>query len=124
MARVTPSEVDTNFETDLTTAQLNAWIDMATVLVDDIADADSSISDNRLEQIELALTRHFASAEDPRVASESLAAVEKEYQVNVGEGLYQTVHGTQAAMLDPTGTLGETVKPGASIGVPDARNID
>lgn len=122
--RVSASEVTTNFNTDLTDAEIDAWVNTATELVDDIANEDSSIDSTRLNQIELALTRHFASAQDPRVERDSVGGSSARYQVHVGERLLSTAYGQQAVMLDPTGILADLGKPRAGLTVPDARNID
>lgn len=122
--RVTATEVKTNFTTELSDGEIDGWIDAATTLVDDIAAADGTIGSARLKQIELALTRHFAHAQDPRVESSGIGDSTTSYQGETGLRINATHYGQQAAMLDPTGMLAEMGKPSANIHVPDSRGID
>lgn len=122
--RVTASEVTTNFETSLSPTEIDGWISTATLLVDDVESADSSVSADRLKEIELALTRHFAHAQDPRVESSGVGDSTVTYQGDTGMHLEATHYGQQAKMLDPTGTLENAHKESASIHVPDSRGID
>lgn len=122
--RVTASEVKKNFDTDLSDGEIDAWVNTATELVDEIAAADSSIGSTRLEQIELALTRHFASAQDPRLESYNVGGSSGSYQGETGMHINSTVYGQQAAALDPTGTLSGMGKPTPSVTVHDSKGID
>lgn len=122
--RVSPSGVEDIFDTELETEQLQVWIEIANELVDDISDADSSIDGTRLSKIEKLLAAHFASAQDPRIAEDSVGGSSITYQVDVGEGLRSTVYGQQAIALDSSGTLGQATKTRASISDLNARNID
>lgn len=127
MARTTPSDVADIFNTDLDASSggpLEAWLDIANELVDDIADADSSIDATRLTKIEKLLAAHLASTQDQRVERDSVADASATYQGETGMRINATVYGQQAAMLDPTGTLADQGKPKASIGVPDARDLE
>lgn len=122
--RVTAAEVKEGFETDLIDSEIDAWVNTATELVDDIEDEDSSIDSTRLKQIELALTRHFASAQDPRMERERVADVTLTHQGDTGMRIDSTTYGQQAAMLDPTGILASTGKPSPGLTVVDAKGID
>lgn len=124
MARTTASAVTTVFDTDLTTAQVNAWIEIANELVDDIAAADSSIDSTRLTQIEKLLACHFAAAQDPRLADYRVGDAAGTYQGDTGMHINSTTYGQQASMLDPTGTLADQGKRKASVSVVDAKALD
>lgn len=121
--RVNASEVREIFETDLTDPELNNWINIAAITTDDIAesDADGSMSEARLTEIEKNLAAHYASAQDPRISSEVVADAEFNYKGSSDT----TEYWNTAAMLDTTGTLAEGgSKPQASIDVLDGRGID
>lgn len=122
--RVSPSDVTQNFDTSLDDSQIQGWIDAATELVDDVAAADSTVSDSRLKQIERALSRHFAHAQDPRVSSSQIGDSRMTVQGSTGLHLDATFYGQQAKMLDPTGTLANSGGPSASISIPDSRGVD
>lgn len=124
MSRVTAADVMLNFETSLSEDEIDGWIDTATVLVDDIEDVEPTTDPNRLEQIELALSRHFAHAQDPRVSSSTIGDSQKSYQGETGLRIDATHYGQQAAMLDPTDTLTGTNNMPVGIEVIDGRNID
>lgn len=126
MPRTTANEVAKIFDTELTTSnngQLEAWIEIANELVDDIADADSSIDSTRLTQIEKLLAAHLAATQDRRVESESRESARIDYQGETGMRITATGYGQQASMLDPTGQLASLGKPGASVTTPDAKDI-
>lgn len=127
MARTSPSDVATIFDTDLSEAagdSLDTWINIASELVDDIASADSSIGSTRLEQIEKLLAAHLASAQDPRLEGYSVGGSSGSYQGETGMHITSTHYGQQAAALDPTGTLAGMGKPSASITAPDVKGLD
>lgn len=124
MARTTPSEVATIFDTDLDTSSggaLDQWIDIANTVVDDIADKDSNISSTRLTQIEKLLAAHYASAQDPRIENTSRETASVTYKSETGMNLRETSYGQQAIQLDPTDTLSTLGKPSATFAVPDAK---
>lgn len=124
MARTTQSDVTAIFDTDTADVDVSAWIDIANELVDDIADADSSIDGTRLTKIEKLLAAHFAATQDPRVAKESRESASVTFEGETGMRINASRYGQQAAMLDPTGTLADAGRRQASVGVPDAKGID
>ena len=123
MTRTTESDVRNVFDTDLDSAALSAWIDIAHEVVDDIADKDSSITNTRLTQIEKLLTCHYASAQDQRISNTSRETASVDYQGETGMNLRGTKYGQQAIQLDPTGLLSTLGKPSASLSVPDSKGI-
>jgi len=125
MARITPTELREVFDTDLSDSSLTVWIDMASSIVDDIEDKDSSISSGRLENIEKLLASHFASSQDQRIESTSRETASVSYQGNTNSmDLRGTKHGQAAIQLDPTGVLSSLGKPTASLSVPDVKEVD
>ena len=123
MPRTNTSDVQDIFDTDLSAASIDAWIGVATELVDDIADADSSVSSTRLVKIENLVTAHLASSQDQRVEKASRESASVTYQGETGMHFESTHYGQQALLLDPTGTLADMHKPSASIGVPEVKDL-
>jgi uncharacterized UBP type Zn finger protein len=119
MPRTTPGDVKTIFETDLSDSTIQEWIDVATLIVDDIEDADSSITNTRLERIEKLLSAHFAGTQDQRIAQTSAESKSVEFQGDTEmTDLRGTKYGQNAIALDPTGTLSTLGKPTATLSVP------
>lgn len=123
MARTTASDVNTIFDTDLSTSALDAWIDIANELVDDIADKDSSIDSTRLTKIEKLAAAHLAASQDQRISNASSDTRSVNYQGNTGMNFHGTKHGQAAIGLDPTGTLAAAGKVSAIVDTPDAKDI-
>jgi hypothetical protein len=124
MPRTNADAVAKIFDTELSTdanGEIEAWIEIATELVDDISEADSSITPTRLEKIEKLLAAHFVATQDPRAAKESGESVSITYEGDTGMRINATRYGQQASMLDPTGTLQEGGRRKASITVPKTR---
>lgn len=117
------SDVKEIFDTDLTDEALKQWMNVAAETTDDIDDADSGneLSSQRLALIELQLSAHYASTQDPRVAQGQVGSTRFTYK-----GTSDTTDYWQTAVeLDTTGFLQkESGKPNASISVLDGRNIE
>jgi len=123
MARTTPSAVKTILDTDLDDATVTEWIDMATLVVDDIAAKDSSINATRLEKIEQLVSAHFCSSQDQRIQSTSRESASVDYAGSTDAmDLRGTKHGQNAIQLDPTGTLSTLGKPSATLSVPEVKD--
>jgi hypothetical protein len=120
MARVQPADVNEIFDTDLSDSSLSAWIDVATVIVDDIEGVNPEIKDSRLEQIEKLLSAGYAANQDPRISSTSRETASVNYQR--GEE-YPNDYIAQAVALDPTGVVSDQFKRTATLDVPDSRGI-
>jgi len=123
MPRTTQPAVQAIFDTTLSNVALDAWIGVANELVDDIADADSSIDSTRLTKIEKLLAAHFAATQEPRADRESRESASITYEGDTGMHINGTRYGQQAAILDPTGLLADTGKQQASITFLDSRGL-
>ena len=121
MPRTSASDVAEIFDTSLDDTSLSAWVDVANELVDDIADADPSLTESRLTKIEKLAAAHLAASQDQRHESNSGGARSVSYQGDTGMGFEGTKHGQAALALDPTGTLANAHKPSASLSVPDVK---
>lgn len=127
MARTNSTDVAEILDTSLDTGSggaLEAWVEIAHEVVDDIAAVDSSISATRLEQIEKLVAAHLASAQDQRAERISSESRSVSYQGDTGMHFEATKYGQNAMALDPTGTLADQGKPKPSLSVPDAKGID
>jgi len=121
MTRITEAQLKDVFDTDLSSASLTEWIEIANEITNDIAGVDSSLSDTRLEKIELMLSAHYASTQDPRLESASRETASASYQRNKQ---YATDYMASAVSLDPTGVVAALNKEAATLRVPDARGIN
>lgn len=101
MARVNGAEVKQIIETDLTAAEIDPFITVANILVDQI----TGLSAATLKEIERWLAAHYVAIRDPRQTKEVIGDAEDTYAVKVGFGLDGTTYGQQAKALDTTGTL-------------------
>jgi len=120
MTRITESDLQDVFDTDLDSAALSAWIEIAHEITDDVAGVDPSLSATRLSQIEKMLAAHYAATQDPRLSSTSRETASADYQRNED---WPTDYMAAAVSLDPTGVVADLDKRTATLDVPDARNI-
>lgn len=124
MPRVTATEVKEILDTSLTDAAVSTWIDIASDQVDDIAAFNGDISTTRLGNIELMLSAHYATTQDPRHESASSSSRNVSYEGETGMNLMASKYGQNAVQLDPTGLLRDSQKQKATLSVPDSRNLD
>lgn len=123
MARTTPGDVKTIFDTDLSDSTIQQWIDVATLIVDDIQDKDSSINSTRLERIEKLLSAHFAASQDQRISQTSAESKSVEFQGDTeAMDIRGTKYGQNAIALDLTGHLSTLGKPTAGLTVPQVKD--
>lgn len=115
-ARTTTTAVGLIINTTLTTAQIQAFIDTATLVVDANL-VDKGLSTDLLTQIETWLTAHLLSMRDQRTSSRQIGDVSFTYQGQTGLGLDATLYGQQVKLLDTSGTLASLGKRRASITV-------
>jgi hypothetical protein len=104
--RVTPDEVKTIIDTDLT--NLMPFIKAANLIVDNVLASDSNMAAGQLEQIELWLAAHFIAVRDPVARSEAIGETRIEYwlgTVDGATGLKMTPYGQMACALDTSGKL-------------------
>lgn len=104
-ARVQSTDLADIMDHDMTTGQVNRFINAASRLVDGNL-ADSGLSSGILTDIELWLTAHLATVLTPQTKSENIAG-EWSFTVQgqTGLGLDATYYGQQVKLLDTTGTL-------------------
>lgn len=117
MVRTTAADVADIYDTELETGSLTAHIEAASALVDDVAEADSSVSADRLALIETYAAAHLASLQDPRVTDESIGSASWSYDT-------QSSYMQMAIQLDPTGVLDPEVGTDAGFYVLDGRGTD
>jgi hypothetical protein len=104
MARVTYLEVKDIIDTDLTEAQINAFIRSANLMVTNRL-TSLIVSADLLKDIELWLSAHFVAIRDPRQKSVSIGSASTSFHGNSGMGLDFTPYGQQVKLLDYTGEL-------------------
>ena len=101
MARVTADEVKEILDTAI---NLGAFIQAANLLVTDVL-GGTSLSADRLKEIERWLTAHLACARDPRSRSVKIGMSATQFEGKSGLGLDATSYGQQVRLLDTTGSL-------------------
>jgi len=121
MARVTNTDLEEIFETDLGTGSLDRWIRIASNVVDRVESNSDTLTTQELEDIELLLSAGYASAQDPRINSTSRETASVNYQRN---DEYPNDYIAQAVALDPTGVIAGQFKRTATLSVPDARGVE
>jgi hypothetical protein len=104
--RTTAVQVKSIIDVDEADSYLNAYMDVATELVDDHC-LESEYDANKLELIERYLTAHFYACNKRRTLQQGVAqAINQTFdRVQVDFYLYNTVFGQQAMSLDPDGNL-------------------
>ena len=103
-SRITVDDLVEIFETELTEAQLSAFVNSAHYLIQANL-LSSGLSSDVLTEIHKYLAAHFASLRDQRIASERVADVSMNYQGKTDMGLNATLYGQTALMLDTSGSL-------------------
>ena len=115
-------------DTDLTNDQVEPFIDVANVFVDDqLAALTPPLSDALLEKIETYLAAHFLTLFDPRVVKEQADTVSFTYESAVAMGLDASKFGQMAQVLDPSGTLKQLNKEnrvGWQVSVANEREVE
>lgn len=104
-ARVTASEVGEIISTDLTDAQVAAFINSANAIIQENM-LEAGMSANILTQIELWLAAHLVAIRDQREQRVNLRDGDVTYQSpRLGLGLDSTTYGQQVKVLDYSGIL-------------------
>ena len=103
-SRITVDDLVEIFETELTEAQLSAFVNSAHYLIQANL-LSSGLSSDVLTEIHKYLAAHFASLRDQRIESERVADVSMKYQGKTDMGLNATFYGQTALMLDTSGSL-------------------
>src|SRR3990167_7086656 len=112
MARVTVAEVEEIFDTDLTDAQITAFITVANILVTNTCATSTSpaLDTDELKEIERWLAAHFADIRDPIGLRIKMGNAEQwSFPAAVttawGKGLNLTPYGQMAIAIDRSGKL-------------------
>lgn len=103
-SRITVDDLVEILETELTEAQLSAFVNSAHYLIQANL-LSSGLSSDVLTEIHKYLAAHFASLRDQRIESERVADVSMKYQGKTDMGLNATLYGQTALMLDTSGSL-------------------
>ena len=111
MARVTPAEVKAIMEDYVDENKLLPFINTAHRLVDETLKESTDYSDDKLKDIELWLSAHFASSTLYRMPyrREALGTAVA-YKMSASSGLASTPYGEQALQIDDKGLLKDLSK--------------
>lgn len=115
----TPSEVQDIMDTSLDTASLQAHIDASKFDVEDVADLDPTISDDRLTTLHKYLAAHYASSQEKRLSSQSGESRSLSYSSEDSSSYLEA-----AIRIDPTGLIAQGNKPKASLSTPDLKGVN
>ncbi len=106
-ARIEVANVRDILDTNLTDAQLHAYMNAANLTVTNVL-GSANLGAETLAAIELWLSAHYAATVDKRPESEKIGdEYQVKYEGKTGMGLKATLYGQQALALDPTGKLAE-----------------
>lgn len=116
--RISGTDLKHIFETNLTATELEYFIIPANLLITSVL-SSSSLSDTHLEQLELYLSGHFASAWSQRIESQKFGNSQVKFQsAQINTPLASTDYGQRVMMLDTTGLLARQLgKPGINVKV-------
>lgn len=103
-SRISVADLIEIFDTELTSAQLAAFVNSAHYLIQANL-LSSGLGNDVLTEIHKYLAAHFASLRDQRLQAERVADVSYTYQGKTDMGLQATFYGQTALMLDTSGTL-------------------
>lgn len=110
-ALVTVNDVTDIILTDLTDEQVQAFINTAHRIIEDVLTGEG-LSEETLKEVEQYLAAHLLTLRDPRVSTEKIGQeYSATYQGQSGLGLEATQYGQVAITLDPTGKLAAASKP-------------
>lgn len=104
MARVTASEVKDIIDTDLIDARVNAYINSANILVNEVL-VNEGLSDALLTEIERWLAAHYITCNERQAIQQVAGPAEQRFSDVFGKHLLSSTFGQTAAQLDTTGKL-------------------
>lgn len=106
MARVTAAEVKEIIDTTRTTAQINAVITAANLMVTNTVGSESSVSTALAKELERWLTAHMLAitVERQEIKGE-VGDIKAEYAKLEGKGFDSTTYGMTLLEMDPTGNF-------------------
>jgi hypothetical protein len=116
MSRATPAEVRAIISTTLSDEQIQSWLDIASLIVDNYATQCASASEAVLKTIEILLAAHFIAVGPDQtryLKSKTIGSSSETYQFAAGTGYAGSAYGQQALMLDPCGILPTLNQPAA-----------
>lgn len=102
--RCTGGEVKNVITTAKTAAQVEFYITAANLIVTDAVGGES-LSDATLKEIEIYLSAHMVSMDDPSIVREKTGDSEATYHGKSDMGLDFSPYGQMVKLLDPTGKL-------------------
>ena len=116
MANVTADDVKEILEdTSLTDPEVESYIDMSVVLLDEVFESED-LSSNIRKELERWLTAHLISVTKERtVAQEKIGDASVKYTGKWADGLKSTSYGQVVLQMDITGKLGALGKRKANI---------
>ena len=103
-SRISVADLIEIFDTELTNAQLAAFVNSAHYVIQNNL-LSRGLGTDILTEIHKYLAAHFASLRDQRIQSERVADVSMTYQGKTGMYLESTYYGQMALTLDTSGTL-------------------
>jgi len=110
MEPVTVEELRKIIETDLPDADLQAYIDTASIFVNEVL-SSTSISDFLKTQIAKWFAAHLlASTREQQLLEASAGSASAKFQAVIDKGLESTMYGQQVLTLDTTGTFAKLGK--------------
>lgn len=110
MATVTVEELKKIIETDLPDADLQAYIDTASIFVNEVL-GSTSISELLKTQIAKWFAAHLlASTREQQLLEASAGSASAKFQAVVSDGIGSTMYGQQVLALDTTGTFAKLGK--------------
>lgn len=105
---------------ELTTSDIDAFINAAGRLYDDLI-SDDSVGSDRRDDVVTRLAAHLIATGPERQISSGDGI---SFEGDTGEGLQATTHGQIAITLDPTGKLTTSSKPAPSVATYDVKDTD
>jgi len=104
--KVTGEEVKQIINTALTEDEVDPFINVAHLMIEEHLAGVTSLSDDLLMEIERWLAAHFVEIRTPSVRSKGVDGANTVYQIGyLGQGLNATRYGQMVLLLDSTGTL-------------------
>jgi hypothetical protein len=120
MPRATEAEVLEIMDTTLTGEQITPFLRSANQLVTSTL-VDKGYTDDDLQEIEMWLAAHFATARYPQIAQEKVGDAAVHYEGKSGMGLESSRYGQTAMSLEYQGTLARLNK---GVGLAEIKVID
>lgn len=113
MSRVTSAEVfaivDSTYTEITATTDLDPFIGVATVIVDDNL-VSAGLSTESLKNVELYLSAHFSVLKYRQPLETKISQSMDDFANPLKTGFYQTIYGQQAMTMDSSGNLSELSK--------------